>query len=74
MLLASAMSSALRAAPAIANGAFFEALTGGKVSFSARARYENVDQDGISKEAEAFTIRTTLEYKTGLFHGFGSLV
>ena len=73
-LLATAMASALIMTPATADDAFFEALTGGKVSFSARARYENVDQDGISEEANAFTVRTTLGYKTGLFHGFGGFV
>ncbi|NOQ81865.1 MAG: hypothetical protein GQ548_04995 [Methylophaga sp.] len=50
---------------------FFEALSGGKVSFSARARYESVEQDG-KKDADAFTIRTTLGYKTGQFHGFSA--
>ena len=64
--------SALMTAPITAvhaEDAFFEALSGGDVSFSARARYESVDQDGI-KDADAFTLRTTLGYKTGAFHGF----
>ena len=57
-------------APSVmAEDAFFEALTGGKVSFSARARYEGVEQDG-KKDADAFTVRTTLGYTTGDFHGF----
>jgi hypothetical protein len=73
-LLATAMASALITTPATADDAFFEALTGGEVSFSARARYENVDQEGISEQANAFTVRTTLGYKTGLFHGFGGFV
>jgi hypothetical protein len=55
----------------MADDAFFEALSSGKVSFSARARYEGVDQDG-KKDADAFTIRTTLGYKTGQFHGFSA--
>jgi len=50
---------------------FYEALSGGKVSFSARARYESVEQDG-KKDADAFTVRTTLGYKTGQFHGFSA--
>jgi hypothetical protein len=50
--------------------AFIDALTGGKVSFSARARYESVKQDNALKDADAFTLRTTLGYKTGAFHGF----
>lgn len=55
-----------------ADDAFFEALSSGKVSFSARARYETVDQDNALKDADAFTIRTTLGYKTGQFHGFSA--
>jgi hypothetical protein len=72
-VLASAISS-LVVAPAVvqADDAFFEALSGGKVSFSARARYETVDQDNALKDADAFTIRTTLGYKTGDFHGFSA--
>jgi len=57
-----------------ADDAFFEALTGGTVSFSARARYESVDQDNTRQDADAFTIRTTLGYKTGAFHGFSGFV
>lgn len=72
-LFATAMSSALISTPVAADDAFFEALTGGKVGFSARARYENVDQDGV-KDADAFTVRTTLSYKTGAFHGFTGFV
>lgn len=58
----------------MAEDAFFEALSGGKVSFSARARYETVDQDNALKDADAFTIRTTLGYKTGDFYGFSAAV
>ncbi len=57
-------------ATAMAEDAFFEALSSGKVSFSARARYESVDQNNALKDADAFTIRTTLGYKTGAFYGF----
>ncbi len=48
-----------------ADDPFWEALTSGKVDFSARYRYENVDDDLAPKEAHASTIRTTLGYKTG---------
>jgi len=58
----------------MADDAFFEALTGGKVSFSARARYESVEEDNAKEDADAFTLRTTLGYKTGTFHGFGGFV
>lgn len=53
-----------------ADDAFMEALTGGNVSFSARARYESVEQDNVLKDADAFTLRTSLGYKTAAFHGF----
>ncbi len=53
---------------------FFNALTGGKISFSARARYENVNQDNALKDANAFTIRSTLGYETAKFRGFSGKV
>jgi hypothetical protein len=56
-----------------ADDAFFEALTGGKVSFSARARYEAVDQDG-KEDADAYTLRTTLGYETGDLNGFKGFI
>ncbi len=74
-VLATGMSGfAFAPATAQAEDAFMDALTGGKVSFSARARYENVDQDGFDKDADAYTLRTTLGYKTGTFHGFSGFV
>lgn len=57
--------------------AFWDALTGGKFDFSARYRYEHVDDNLLQKsgatleQADASTIRTTLGYTTGNFHGFG---
>ncbi|MEC9413070.1 MAG: hypothetical protein VX829_10415, partial [Pseudomonadota bacterium] len=59
----------------LAEDDFYSALTGGKVSFSARARYESVSDDNPSrKDADAYTIRTTLGYQTGVFHGFKGFV
>ena len=71
-LITSSVMTTFLAVPtmSVADDAFFEALTGGKVSFSARARYESVDQNNALKDANAFTIRSTLGYKTGDFHGF----
>jgi hypothetical protein len=58
-----------------ADDAFMTALTDGKVSFSARARYEAVDDgNSATDDADAFTLRTTLGYKTGAFHGFSGFV
>lgn len=73
-LLATAMSSIFTATAVQAELNFSEALTEGKVSFSARARYESVDQDNALDNADAFTLRTTLGYKTGQFKGFSGFV
>ncbi|MFC6804647.1 hypothetical protein ACFQE2_02705 [Methylophaga thalassica] len=58
----------------MADDSFYDALTAGKVSFSARLRYESVEQDNALKDADAVTLRTTLGYKTGDFHGFGAFL
>ena len=71
-LLTSAITSLTLNSAVLAEDAFFEALSSGKVSFSARARYETVDQNNALKDADAFTVRTTLGYKTGMFHGFSA--
>jgi hypothetical protein len=74
-LLTTGMSSmAMAPVTAQAEDAFMEALTGGKVSFSARARYENVNQDNALEDADAYTLRTTLAYKTGAFHGLSGFI
>ena len=60
-----------------AEDAFMDALTGGKVDFSFRLRYEHVEDDRAvltDDEADALTARTTLGYKTGDFYNvFGYL-
>ncbi len=71
-ILATGLASLFVTPTAFADDAFFEALTGGKVSFSTRLRYENVDQDNALKDADALTLRTTLGYKTGDFHRFSA--
>tara|TARA_R110002049_G_scaffold144478_3_gene306742 strand:- start:6588 stop:7859 length:1272 start_codon:yes stop_codon:yes gene_type:complete len=73
-LVASGFSSIGAMSIAHADDAFVDALTGGKVSFSARARYEAVTEDNSKKDADAYTLRTTLGYKTGSFKGFGAFV
>lgn len=74
--IATTMASLFIAAPAAVNAemSFTEALTGGKVGFSARLRYESVEQDNALKDADALTLRTTLSYKTLPFHGFSAFV
>ncbi len=53
-----------------AEDAFFDALKGGKFDFSADYRFEHVDDDTALNQASASTIRSTLGYKTGMFHDF----
>src|SRR3989338_8574632 len=43
------------------------AIMGGKVSLDMRYRYELVDQDGLSTETHASTVRTRLGYMTDSF-------
>ena len=58
-------------APLRAEESIVNALTNGKTSYSARLRYENVDQENLSEEANAYTARLTAAYKTGSYYGFG---
>ena len=53
-----------------ASDSFTDALVGGKANLDMRLRWENVDQDGISDNANALTLRTRLGYLTGDFSGF----
>jgi hypothetical protein len=49
---------------------FSNAITGGKFSGNLRLRWENVDQEGKSKVADAVTLRSLIGYETKPFHGF----
>ncbi len=53
---------------------FAEAVTGGKGSISFRYRFENVDQDGISKDANASTLKTRINYKSLGYNGWSFFV
>lgn len=68
-ILASAMTAGSQTA--VAEDALWTALTSGKVDFSSRIRYEAVDDETRTEDADALTARLTLGYKTGTFHGFG---
>jgi hypothetical protein len=50
------------------------ALTDGKLSANFNLRYEAVEQDNAAKDADAFTLRTRLNYTTGAFNGFSAAV
>ncbi len=43
------------------------AITTGKASIGFRYRYEFVDQDGFTENANASTVRLRLNYKTGAY-------
>lgn len=64
----------LYTANAHAEGTLVEALTSGKVSGQLRPRFEWVDQQGKTENANAFTLRTQLGYATGDYQGFGAFI
>jgi len=51
-----------------------EAVSEGKVGLDLRYRYEYVDQNDVSKEANASTLRTRLNFATAPYKGFGAFV
>jgi hypothetical protein len=71
LVVSTLISTTIFSGPAKAEDALWEALKGGKFDFSARYRYEHVDDDTAADQANASTIRTTLGYTTGTFHGLG---
>lgn len=59
---------------AFAEGSLIEALEDSNFSLSFRYRFEAVDQDNFSEDAEASTLRTRLNVHTGAFHGFSAFL
>ena len=51
-----------------------QALSQSTVSANFNLRYENVDQDNNKKHAQAVTLRTRLNYTTGLVNGFSAVI
>jgi hypothetical protein len=51
-----------------------ESLSFGKVSGTARYRYEHVEQSGFTKDANASTLRGVLGYETKPYHGVTGFV
>lgn len=47
-----------------------KALSDSKINLSFRARFENVDQDGIKEDANALTLKSRITAKTGAYNGF----
>lgn len=50
------------------------AISGGKVSAQLRYRYELVDDESFTKDAQASTLRTRLGYATGNYHDFSAFL
>jgi len=53
---------------------FGDAIANGDASIALRYRIENVDQDGIDKNATASTLRTLVSYKTEAYKGFSGFL
>ncbi len=53
---------------------FSEAFSDGNAELSFRYRFELVDQAGFSRDANASTLRTRLNYKTADYHGFSFFI
>jgi hypothetical protein len=65
-----ALSSFSSQAESSSFSALQNAVAEGETSISMRYRFENVDQDGIDKDANASTLRTRLTWKSADFKGF----
>ena len=66
------------AAPATDNAgevtSLSEMLSAGKTSLNFRYRYEFVDQDGFSKDANASTVRSRLAFQSAALNGFSFFI
>ena len=51
-----------------------DAISAGKLDLNMRLRYENVDDNAATEEADALTLRTALGYRTGSFHDLSARV
>ena len=67
-LLSAVLLSSSVTAVADEGGDLGTALTSGKAGVNIRARYEHVDQDSFSEDADALTARLRLNYRTGTWN------
>ncbi len=74
LLIAAMLLSSVTVAVADEGNTLGEALTSGKTGVNLRARYERVDQDNISSDADALTARLRLNYRTGQWSGLSGFV
>ena len=57
------------------NKSFSDAIKNGTANLSFRLRYEDVDIDNLAgDEANALTLKTRLNYKTGMYEGFSAFL
>ena len=73
LTFAASMTEAAEPATA-APADFHSALTTGKAHLEFRYRLESVDQDPLSRDATASTLRSRLNYQTGELRGFSAFV
>lgn len=71
-LSATALLLAAPFAAAEDNDTLVAAIKSGKAGVNVRARFERVDQDNISEEADALTARLRLNYRTGSWRGWSA--
>jgi hypothetical protein len=55
-------------AQGLSAGSPIDAIGNGKLTLTLRPRYEHVEQDGKPENADAFTMRTLLGWRTGQWH------
>jgi hypothetical protein len=70
MLACLAVSGSIFSSVSIAKEDAYTALTSGTPTLDFDLRYEDVSQDNALKDAQAFTLRTRLGYKSGTYEGF----
>ncbi len=56
------------------HGKWIETVKATGVFFSARYRFEHVDDKGFAKNANAHTVQTHLGYKSDIHHGVSGLI
>jgi hypothetical protein len=66
--------SILATLPAFAGDTVESIITDGDVFGEVRYRYETVEQDGFTNDANASTVRTNLGFKTGEYKDFQALI
>ena len=73
--ITSAMALSAITPTAFAEDSITDAVKNGEAHLNLRLRYEDVDQSSpANKTADALTLKTRLNYKTGSFQGFSAFV